>query len=137
MKQLHQSTKCLSYAKQQKKSVHPKLNYKRMAISRSLQQRMLTMHQYISTRRICNKKINEKTDMYNRSSKSGNRAQKRESTQALVSAYKEKVPAELEQDRLVKVEVLAVSHTIKTSSISSCNRNISSCQKFLISNLNS
>ena len=75
--------------------------------------------------------------MYNKSSKSGNKAQRKEFTQALVLAYKEKVPVELEQDRLVKVEVLAVSHTIKISSISSCNRNINSCQKFLISNLNS
>ena len=75
--------------------------------------------------------------MYNRSSKSGNKAQKKESTQAQVLAYKEKVLVESEQDRLVKVEVLAVSHTIKISSIFSYNRNINSCQKFLISNLNS
>ena len=95
------------------------------------------MLQYTSTKRICNKKIKEKADMYNKNSKSGNKAQKKEFIQALVLAYKEKVLVELEQDRLVKVEVLAVSHTIKTSSISSCNRNISSCQKFLISNLNS
>ena len=75
--------------------------------------------------------------MYNRNSKSGNKAQKKESTLALVLAYKEKVLAELEQDLLVKVEVLAVSHTIKISSISSYNHNINSCQKFLTSNLNS
>ena len=62
--------------------------------------------------------------MYNRSSKLGNKAQKKEFTLVLVLAYKEKVLVELEQDRLVKVEVLAVSHTIKISSISSCNHNI-------------
>ena len=137
MKQPPLSTKCSSYVKQQKRSVHLRLNYKRMAISRSLQQRMWTMHQYTSTKRICNKKIKEKTDMYNRSSKSDSKAPKKESIQALVLAYKEKVPAVLEQDRLVKVEVPAVSHTTKISSISSCNHNINSCQKFLISNLNS
>ena len=75
--------------------------------------------------------------MYNKSSKSGNKAQKKESTQVLVSAYKEKVPVELVLDRLVKAEVQAVSHTIKISSISSYNHNINSCQKFLTSNLNS
>ena len=75
--------------------------------------------------------------MYNKSSKSGNKAQKKEYTQALVLACKEKVLVELVLDRLVKVEVLAVSHTIKISSISSYNHNINSCQKFLTSNLNS
>ena len=95
------------------------------------------MLQYTSTKRICNKIISGKADMYNRNNKSGNKAQKKEFTQALVSAYKEKVLVELEQDRLVRVEVLAVSHTIKISNISSCNHNINSCQKFLISNLNS
>ena len=95
------------------------------------------MLQYTSMKRICNKKIKEKADMYNRSSRSDSKAQKKEFTQAQALAYKEKVLVELEQDRPVKVEVPAASHIIKISSISSCNHNINSCQKFQISNLNS
>ena len=127
----------MSFVEQPKRLVHPRLNYKRTATNKSLLQKMLKMRQSTLMRKTCSRKIKEKAGTFSRSSKLGNRAQKKGYTRALGLACKAKALVEWEQDLLVKVAVGVAKPAIRTNSIYNCSHNINSCPKYQTSNPNS
>ena len=127
----------MSFGEQPKKLVHPRLNYKRTATNKSLLQKMLKMRQSTLMRKTCSRKTKEKAGTFSRSSKLGNRAQKKGYIQALGWACKAKVLVEWERDLLVKVAAEVVKPAIRTNSIYNCSHNINSCPKYQTSNPNS